>query len=170
MSNRKRRERRRKEQAARQAQAAPLQPGSTSEIEWRRQVRDLRAEVRILKAELDTLDPDSWPPRYRELIRRLTVTLLELEEAADPIKGRILQPAGRSGVTDSLRDEGASTRTARHMANRIVREVNAVLDFNPSIDGKRCRRSVNQCPMSGKVQMPRYADHPAQSFRRPSRR
>jgi hypothetical protein len=47
------------------------------------------------------------------------------------------------------------------MADRIVREVNGVLDgtYNPTTTAKRCRRSPNQCPMSGRVQRPLWADH-----------
>ena len=138
-----------------------LQPGSQAELEHRRQARELKAENRILRAQLGKLDPDTWPPRYRSLIHRLTRGLLELEEAATPIKGRILQPAGRTGGGTSSYDEGASTRNARRMQDRIVREVNAVLDgsWNPSIEGKRCRRSPNQCPMSGRVQRPAWTGH-----------
>ena len=31
--------------------------------------------------------------------------------------------------------------------------------FNSSLTRRRCRRSPNQCPMSGKVQIARYSDH-----------
>lgn len=133
----------------------------TRHVRMQREINDLKQTVRAYETQLGRFDPPSWPPRYRQLLTRLTRTLVQLHADGDPTKGRLLQPVSRHGATTSMRDEGASTRWARREADRVIREVTDILNGinkTPTVK-RRCLRSPNQCPMSGKIQTPHRADH-----------
>jgi len=113
----------------RRTKTTVLEPGSQRERELRAQVAELQQENANLEIRLAAADPwKNLDKRSQALLDRLTRTLTELHNLADPLRSSPIEAQMGYKHADSTIDEGKPTRFWRDFENRLHRTINPILN------------------------------------------
>lgn len=132
---------------------ASKKPASEREKALKTANRKLEEELRQART---LRNPDGiLDPVNANLLRNLTLLLLDLEEAANPLRGQLIEAQTRIKHPDSTSDEGSQTRWARKLNADLTRNINNTINNTarqlkgewaptPPVPKVRCR--LRHCP------------------------